>query len=299
MAMKIRTLGRHLREGVKNVGRNGWMTFASIVSVSITLFILGLLIIIAFNVDHMASNVERDVEIRALVDDKATERELNIIQQQIASIPEVEHIQFVSRDDALIEFIAGMGDEGRHFEEFKDDNPLPHAFIIKMYEPQDTPEVAQQVEAIDQVYKVNYGGETIEVLFRLTETMRNVGIVLIIGLAFTAMLLISNTVKMTISARKTEIEIMKLVGATNNFVRWPFFVEGFILGVIGAIIPIVVLALGYHQLLSIAYGQISMSFIEFLPMYPLLLQVALLLLGIGAVIGSWGSFMSVRKFLKV
>ncbi|MDQ0339999.1 cell division transport system permease protein [Caldalkalibacillus uzonensis] len=297
--MKIRTLGRHIREGVKNVGRNGWMTVASIISVSITLLVLGTLLILAFNINHMAGNIESEAEIRVLLELEASDEEVQRIEGAIKQIPEVESVTFISGEEALDELIENMGEEGRHFEEFKGENVLPHTFVVRTTNPQDVHQVAADIKGMEAVYKVNDGGETTRTLFSVTQTIRNVGLVFIIGLAFTAMLLIANTIKMTITMRKPEIEIMKLVGATNAFVRWPFFVEGLILGIIGALIPIVILTFGYYQLLERAYQTLKLPFFELLPLVPLIYQIASILLGIGAFIGIWGSMISVRRFLNV
>lgn len=149
------------------------------------------------------------------------------------------------------------------------------------------------------VENVQYGEETVKKLFEVVNVSRNIGIVLIIGLVFTAMFLISNTIKITIFARRREIEIMKLVGATNWFIRWPFFLEGLFLGALGAVIPITVLVVSYNSLVNIAVPYIQGSFVELLPFSPFVFQISAILLLIGVLIGIWGSLMSVRKFLKV
>ncbi|GGK24360.1 cell division protein FtsX [Caldalkalibacillus thermarum] len=297
--MKLRTFGRHIREGVKNVVRNGWMTVASITSVSITLLVLGCILLLAFNINHLAGNIESEAEVRVLLELEATDEDIRKVEQAITAIPEVESVTFISGEEALDELIENLGEEGRHFEEFKGENVLPHTFIVRTADPQDIHQVAADIREIGGVYKVNDGGETTRMLFSVTQTIRNVGLVFIIGLAFTAMLLIANTIKMTITARKREIEIMKLVGATNSFVRWPFFIEGLILGIVGALIPIGILTFGYYQLLENAYRTVKLPFFDLLPLVPLMYQIALILLGIGAFIGIWGSLISVRRFLKV
>lgn len=149
------------------------------------------------------------------------------------------------------------------------------------------------------VEDVQYAEETVKKLFEVVNVSRNIGIVLIIGLVFTAMFLISNTIKITIFARRREIEIMKLVGATNWFIRWPFFLEGLFLGALGAVIPITVLVVSYNSLVNIAVPYIQGSFVELLPFSPFVFQISAILLLIGVLIGIWGSLMSVRKFLKV
>src|SRR5699024_4840172 len=148
-------------------------------------------------------------------------------------------------------------------------------------------------------YRVQFGQDIVDSLFQFNNYARIVGIVLITALVLTAVFLISNTIKITIIARSTEISIQKLVGATNGFIRWPFFVEGLLLGVLGSILPIVLILFGYHYVYNNVANEINIAFVELLPFSPFAWQLAAIVLLIGATIGVWGSVMSVRKFLKV
>ena len=159
--------------------------------------------------------------------------------------------------------------------------------------------VAKKIEKMDFASKVKYGQDSVEKIFDVTNTGRIVGIVLIIGLLFTAMFLISNTIKITIFARRREIEIMKLVGATNGFIRWPFFLEGLCLGVMGSILPIIMVGITYYYSFDFLSDKLSGDFLQLLPFSPLIYQISGVLLLMGAFIGVWGSVMSVRKFLKI
>ena len=147
--------------------------------------------------------------------------------------------------------------------------------------------------------KVNYGQGSVEKIFKVTDFSRNVGIVLIIGLLFTAMFLISNTIKITIFARRREIEIMKLVGATNWFIRWPYFLEGLWLGLLGSVLPVAIIGISYYYAHNYLAEKLEGNFIQLLDFSPFIYQVSGLLILMGAFIGIWGSVMSVRKFLKV
>src|SRR5699024_4545462 len=165
--------------------------------------------------------------------------------------------------------------------------------------PKDTTSIAEQVTHLDHVREVTYGKDTIDRLFTFNDYARNIGLVLIIGLVLTAIFLISNTIKLTIMARSEEIGIMKLVGATNGFIRWPFFIEGMLLGALGSVVPILLILVGYNYLDGNIREKVSFSFVEFLPFYPFAIQLSLIILLIGVFIGMWGSVMSVRKFLRV
>jgi len=297
--MRLNTLKRHMRESVKSLGRNGWMTFASISAVTVTLLLVGVFLVVMFNMNHFAKKIENDVEIRVHIDVTANEQDKQALRAQIEAIPKVKEIRYSSKEQELKNLIKSFGEEGSSFRLFEQDNPLSDVYVVKTEKPTDTIKVAKQIEKFQFVHKVNYGQGQVEKLFSTLKVARNVGIVLIIGLLFTAMFLISNTIKITIFARRREIEIMRLVGATNGFIRWPFFLEGLWLGVIGAIFPIVSILVVYYNIYKFLEPKITVPFIELLPFNPFMWQISLILLLFGACIGVWGSMMSVRRFLKV
>lgn len=296
--MKIRTIGRHTKESLKNIVRNGWMTFASVSAVTVTLLLVGVFFVIMMNLNKVATSIEEDVIIRVHIDLVATDDEQNELKKQIEAIPGVDSITYSSKEEELENMIKSLGKEGEVFRLFEQDNPLNDVFVVKAKNPHDTGKIAKQIEKLKHASKVNYGQANVEKLFRFLEISRNVGAVLIVGLLFTAIFLISNTIKITIIARKREIEIMRLVGATNGFIRWPFFLEGLWLGVLGSIIPITVVVSLYKYAHDYLTAKLSNHFIQILSFDPFAYQIAAVLLLMGALIGVWGSVMSVRKFLK-
>lgn len=298
--MKIRTFGRHIRESLKSLVRNGWMTFASVSAVTVTLLLVGVFFVILMNLNEMANSLEKDVQIKVFAETTATEEQLDTLESQLKSIREVESVNFSSKDNELKALAESMGEDGKVFVElFQESNPLSDVFIVKAKDPLDTMKVAKKIENFDYVEDVRYGKGVVEKLFNVLEVSRNVGIVLIAGLFFTATFLISNTIKITIVARRREIEIMRLVGATNGFIRWPFFLEGIWLGILGSIIPIVLITTVYDEFYNTLAPKLESSFIQILETTPFAYQVGGLLLLLGCLIGAWGSLMSVRKFLKV
>jgi cell division transport system permease protein len=298
-AMKIRTFKRHFRESFKSLGRNAWMTFASISAVTVTLLLVGVFFVLMMNMNKIASDIEKDVEIRVHIDLTATKEDQTKLRNQIEQIPKVKSVTFSSKEDELNNLIKNLGEDGEIFRLFEQENPLYDVFIVKTKNPTDTPVVAKQIETFDFVDSARYGEGKIERLFSALKIGRNVGLGLIIGLLFTAMFLISNTIKITIFARRKEIEIMKLVGATNWFIRWPFFLEGLWLGILGSIIPIVVVTTAYHYVYDYLSPRLENHFIQILEFSPFVFQLAGLLIAMGALIGAWGSMMSIRKFLKI
>lgn len=297
--MKVRTYGRHFKEGSKNLVRNGWMTFASISAVTVMLLVVGAFLAVIMNINHFADSLEEDVEIRVFIDRDAETSEQDNLEENIDTLSGVDTIDYIPRDEGLEDFIDSLGDEGDYFESLREENPLNDVFVVNAENPEQTDRLAADIEGMDHVENLEYGQDIFEQLFSATDFIRIAGIVLIAGLLFTAIFLIANTIKLTIIARKTEIGIMKLVGATNSFIRWPFFIEGLLLGILGSILPIAALTYGYDQLYHAIGERTGLDFFEFLPPYPMLLQISVLLVVTGAVVGVWGSLMSVRKFLKV
>ena len=297
--MKARTIGRHARESLKSISRNGWMTFASVSAVTVTLILVGVFFVIMMNLNKVAQTIEEDVEIRVHIDVAANKQDVQTLQNQIKQLPEVKSIKFSSKQDELKNLIDSLGSEGKAFKLFEQDNPLNDVFIVKTKNPTDTMKAAKKIEKMNFVAKVKYGQGQIEKLFKFIKASRNVGVVLIIGLLFTAIFLISNTIKITIIARRREIKIMRLVGATNSFIRWPFFLEGLWLGILGSILPILLISIAYSNAFAYIEPKLQGNFIQILPVEPFIYQVSALLIAMGALIGIWGSVMSVRKFLKV
>lgn len=299
-AMRGRTLRRHFRESIKSLSRNGWMTFASISAVTVTLLLVGVFALIMMNLNKLADDIENDVEIRVLVEIIEDPEQAKVIEDElvkkIEQLPEVEDVVYSSKEQELEKLIEDYGEDLSLFEQ---SNPLRNVIYVKAVDPQQTAKVAEKIEKYDYTYQVIYGKGKVEKLFSFLNASRNVGLVLILGLLFTAIFLISNTIRITIIARKDEIEIMKLVGATNSFVRIPFVLEGMWLGVFGAVIPITVVSILYYNVFNVLQPRLKGELLQLLEFTPLVYQVNALLLAIGVIIGICGSFLSVRKFLKV
>ncbi|WP_438447359.1 permease-like cell division protein FtsX [Gorillibacterium sp. sgz5001074] len=304
--MKISTIGRHFREGTRSLIRNGWMTFASISAISISLFVLGIFLLLAVNVNYMSSQVENQVEVKVYLDVNLPQENVAKLRTEMEAIGNVDEVIFVSKEEGLKLMRERMGETGEKVLEGMDgeNNPLNDAFTVRVKDPHAVKEVADAITALNNgrtpkpIVKVNYGADMVENLFKVTSMIRNVGLVLVGCLALTAMFLISNTIKLTIMARNREIKIMKLVGATNSFIRWPFFIEGAMLGIIGSVIPAAILSLGYWKLIETSRSSMETFMMEMKPFDAVYLQLSAILIGIGIGIGIWGSMLSVRKYLR-
>lgn len=276
--------------------RNRWMSFASISAVTVTLLLVGVFLTIMMNLNKMSTDIKNDVEIKVLIDLSANETSEAELQQQVEKMPGVESVKYSSKKQELDKLVKDFGND---VSLFKQENPLHNVLYVKADDPEQTEKVAKEIEKNPAVDTVKYGKDKIEKLFNVLNISQKVGIVLIIALLLTATFLISNTIKITITARRREIEIMKLVGATNSFVRVPFILEGMWLGAIGSILPVIGVTMLYSIVHSSLAPKLESSVVQILDVTPFILEVDIILLVMGVLIGVVGSFMSVRKFLKV
>lgn len=304
--MSFNTLLRHFREGAKNVFRNGWMSVASVTSIVVSLLILGVFILLVLNVNTFADDADSQVQISAYLSSDVDEALRDKLQNEIGQMDEVSRVTLIPKAEGLKDFREKLGEEGKDLLEGYDEttNPIPDTFKVEVIEPTTVPYVASKISALNEkyenkpIYKVNYGQGTTEKLFKITRAVRNIGFAFVAGLGLMAMFLISNTIRVTILARRREIGIMKLVGATNMFIRWPFFVEGALIGLIGSGVTVGILFFGYNELVNSVKADISLAF-HLIPVGEIGLKLAGLLIGLGLLIGIWGSTVSIRKFLKV
>lgn len=294
--MKIRTMGRHIRDAFKSLFRNGLMTFGSVSAVSMILLIVGVFVSLLFNVNKIGSDIENDVNVRVYIDLAADQEKTDQLEAKIKELADVESVTFRSKDEELEDVTKSFAEE---FSLFKNDgNPLRNAFDVKAKEPQKTSAVAKAIEGMDYVARVRYGEARADNLFRIIATARNIGAVIIVGLLALAMFLISNTIRSTIYSRRTEIEIMRLVGATKAYIRWPFFLEGGMIGLLGSIIPIGLVWSIYLWIYKGGSDFFSGSSFSLLNPNPFLIYVSLAMAAIGITIGAFGSILSMRRFLK-
>jgi cell division transport system permease protein len=305
--MRFSTLVRHLREGGKSVVRNGWLSFASISSIAVSLFILGVFMLLALNVNKLADQLDSQVQIRVYLKLGLEQSKIEEVSREIRRIPELKSVQFVSKAEGLERLREMSGEEGRAALEgyTEETNPLPDAFEIEVFYPQTVAVAAQKIQAINEtdpdqpIMSVKYGAGTVEKLFKVTNALRNIGLIIVAGLGVMAMFLISTTIRTSIFSRRREIEIMKLVGATNAFIRWPFFVEGVLIGLIGSGVTTAVLLSGYTWLIGTTEKDIGLYMIELASVEEVAWIVAGSILGLGVLLGIWGSVISVRKFLRI
>ncbi|SHI98018.1 permease-like cell division protein FtsX [Propionispora hippei] len=295
--MKIRTMEYFIREAFVSLRRNGLMSFASVSTVALSLLILGMFLVMVLNLSHMASALESQVEISVYLEDGLNDLEIRETGTRITKIPGVSQVLFVSKDEALERFKQRLGDQQGMLSALGDSNPLPNAFEVKVDKPEQVKPAAQAIAKLKGVENAKFGQEVVEQVFNLARMIRVLGVILIVFLALAALFIISNTIRITVFARRKEIGIMKYVGATDWFIRWPFLIEGMILGFGGALVAVLLLSQTYGALVSQIYQ--SLAFLPVIPQYPFINHISLFLLVVGAVIGALGSTISLKKFMKV
>jgi len=298
--MKIDTMFRHAREAFKSLRRNTWMTFAAVSAVAVTLLIFGLFLVFAFNINYLAKELDQQVAIRASIYPGTSADDIEQLQKQIEQDPAVKSVTFIPKAQGLQQMKAQLGEDSKILEGLEgEENPLPDTLVIVPKDPQRIKELAKRIEANNLVEEEDHGDGVTDKLLDFSSLVRNVVLVFGLGLAVLAAFLISNTIKLTIFARRREIEIMRLVGASNWFIRWPFFIEGAFIGMLGAVFPVIIVLAFYKAALNVLTDGSQYSFIKMLPMMPLSLYVALLTTLLGVLIGIWGSVISIRRFLRV
>lgn len=295
--MQLNTVFYIFQESFRSLKRNSWLNFAAAGTTAVSLLVLGIAILLVVNSNYIAGTVESDVEIMVFIEQGLSKEETRALRSEITGISGVKQVDFISRDEALESLEQQLKKGGQLRESLGDKNPLPDAFKIRTQKPQQVSSVAAAVNGLSGVKKVRYGQEVVEKLFNLTYWVRLIGVTVIVLLAICAIFLIATTIRLTLFARRREINIMKYVGATDWFVRWPFILEGIFLGGVGALVAIGLLYFSYGFLVSKL--QETISFLPLVHDSGIMLKIfeGLLIAGVG--LGVAGSFISVRRYLRV
>ncbi|MDO5078394.1 ABC transporter permease [Streptococcus minor] len=308
----IRRFFRHFLESLKSLKRNGWMTIAAISSVTITLILVGIFASVILNTAKLATDLENNVRINVYLREGATDQQEMVVNDvgetvqnesylaifnQIKDMKDVDNVIYSSKDEQLKHLTDTLGETWNLFA--GDANPLYDAYIIETKTPESVKKVADAVAQIDGVSEVRDGEVETERIFKLADLVRTWGLVATVLLLVTAILLISNTIRITIISRSREIQIMRLVGAKNSYIRGPFLLEGAWVGLLGAIAPSALI----YFLYQIAYQSVSPSLAsQNLSLIPMNIFVPIMvgsLFLVGIVIGAIGSTISMSRFLKI
>lgn len=293
------------RQGAKNLGQNRLFTLASIGTIAACLFILGIFYSVVSNLNHMIRNAETAVGVTVFFNEGITEQEIEVIGQQLRSRQEVSEVVFVSAEEAWNRFKEDtFGDAGKELAEtFGADNPLKESASYEVYlnDVSKQSALVKYIESIDGVRMVNSSEATAKGLTEFNKLVGYISVAIIILLVAVSLFLISTTVSIGLSVRKKEINLMRLIGATDRFIQLPFVIEGILIGVIGAAIPLLIIYLLYGRIVNFLYAKVGaltdvLVFLEEYEVFRILIPLSLLM-GVG--IGLIGSIWTVRKNMKV
>jgi len=305
--MKLRTVGSCFKEGFKSVFRNGLMSLASIGTIAACLIILGIVYCLVMNVESFAQGMNGNLGMVAFLKAGITDSEVKELEAQLDARDDIGSYRYVSADEAWSVFKNEMlgGDELNDLlmGELEDDNPLENSANIEIYpkSADDQDAIVEFLNSTSLVRKVSYSANASRALTAFATLTTYVGIALIAFLIFIAILLITNTIKLSVYVRQREINIMKYIGAKDSFVRLPFIIEGIIIGILGALIPTALIYFGYNALLGFLEGRFAavFSLFQFLTLEEIMRGLIPIFLVLSVVVGTVGSAISLRKYLKV
>ena len=299
--MKYNRLGYLVGEGFSNVFKNKKSTGASLMIMCATMIIFGIFLILGENINHFVSEVESAQGIQVFVDNDATQEQIDELGEKLRKLDGVSTTEFVSKEDALNQMKEKFGDKKDLLAGYEENNIFPASYVVTLTDLNMSKSVQDQIMTFENVKKITSKDETVTTLINLANGIKIVTGVILILLVVISIFIIANTIKLTVHARRKEISIMKYVGATNGFIRWPFIVEGIIIGIVSAIISILILGVSYNFIVqkimeSSVTSMINITLLQFSDIFGLVVAVYLAL-GIG--IGCVGSAISMRKYLKV
>ena len=294
----FRIFGRSIRDAFKSIGRNFSLSMASILSVTITLIIVSVAIIIAANVKYSTKNIEDKMNIIVYATKTATSEDIDNIQSEIKNISSVKELQYISKEEQK-ESMSEYDDTFKTILNYLDENPLLDSFIVYVNDIKEMSSTAEKIKEVKNVETVRYGEGTVEEIVSAFDIIEKITLGIVAALALVTIFLISNTIKLTIYSRKSEIEIMRLVGASNTAIKLPFLFEGAILGLVGSIIPICVTIYGYVILYNALKGHLYSELLILVKPYNFVFMVSAVLLLFGMIVGMYGSVKAVRKYLKI
>ena len=296
----IRILARNIRDGFKNVFRNFSLAFASISCITVTLIIVATAIVGSWNVQNFANLIRDDFTIVAFIQNDATTEDIGKIEEELKKIKNVESVKHIEKKDILKEMKGSSDTFNNVMSSWEEnENPLDDTFQIRVKEDTKISKTAEKIKAIEKIEKVSYGEGMVDSMISIFGIVKNILIILVVALVVVTAFLIVNTIKITIFSRQEEIEIKRLVGASNFSIKQPFVIEGLLIGVLGSIIPILFTIYGYSFLYEKSGGKIFSHFIRLVKPFPFSIYVSLILLAIGVLVGMFGSNRAVRKYLKI
>ena len=293
----IRSLFRHLIDSFKDLKRNIWMTLAAVTSVTITLTLLAAFMAFIANVNQFSKDVKQNVTVSVFVATETTKDEEKALKQQLQQLPNVDKVKYSSKENEYRKLKKANKDlwDGLFTEE---DNPLYSVFMLSAKDPSNIKQIQNKAKSLPHVVYVTYGGEEAEKIIKLADKVNFWAVTAGLVLLIISILLVSNTIKLTIIARKDDIQIMRLVGATKAYIRWPFIFEGAWIGLLGSIIPLVLVNSVYKVIYQQMQPKLMQAHYTMISANTMFDNLLFIILVVGVIIGAFGSMISIRRFLK-
>lgn len=289
-------MGFYFREALLSFKRSTLMSMATILSITTILIIVGVFLLISTNSSLFLKNIESQLEIIVYLEDNISQAEINNLKSNIASIDGIKEVKFVSKEEAYQRLLKDLGEQ-KDILSAIEKNPLPSSLEIQVKDPKVIEQIANRITEFKKVEEVEYGREIAEKLLNFTYVFRRAGMLVLALLVFASILIISNIIKITVYARRNEIEIMSLSGATSWFIKWPFIIEGFLQGFISSLFSIIIL----YNFYIFAVDKVHQA-IPFLPLVVDnmdLLPIGIAIVLLGSLVGILGSMFSVGKYINV
>lgn len=296
----FRSIPNHVKTAFQSLIRHGAMTFSSVSAVMITLTLLMVFILIAGNISNFTVSIEKSLMIHSTIDGSLNEEGIEELQRRVENLDHVVKVTFSSKDEELENYMSSMDEASKKLYETYEGNgnPLLNAFQIEVDAGENMEVVYQKLQNIEGIQDSDYGGDTANLIVKTMDGLRIGGGIFVAALGVLAVFLISNTIKSAIYSRKSEISIMRNVGATNGYIKFPFMIEGMFIGILGAILPILITCFGYRYLYETMNGIFLIPMFQLQTVEPFIWYVSLILLGTGMIVGVMGSFFAVNKYLK-
>lgn len=303
----FRTIKRYFRDAIHGVFRNFSLSLASISCITITLIVVAFSLVLSYNVENFSESIRKDVTVVMFLKGDTTSEDIDKIKNELEDVDNIEDstIIFKSKIDSANELKEGNNVFATTVDGWTEEtNPLLDSYMFKVKEIEDIDDTIKEVKKLsftkEKINNINYGEDIVQQLIVVFNVVEKVCLVAVLALVLVSAFLITNTIKLAIYSRKREVEIMRLVGASNISIKIPFIIEGLFIGILGSVLPIIMIIFGYTALFDFFGGELFGSALASLVVpVPFIYYVSLILLGIGIVVGMIGSYLAVRKYLKI
>ncbi len=293
-------IGRHMRDAFRNFFRNFGLSLSALASINVTLIVVSIAVLLSVNFDSFATEVENDVEIVAFIDESVLDSEIPTIKSELEKMKQVASVKYSTKEEEMAILTEKMSGLEAIAEQYQgDENPLYRTFYIRATDVREINGLVKEMEKTSNYVEIKYGADVVEKIVSLLYYARLIALVVIGLLLLVTAFIIFNTIRITIYTRSTQVEIMKLIGASNYHITMPYVYEGILIGVFGSILPIVLTVVGYDYFYKeYADNQFIKSFFTLTEPFPTTLYIALGMLVVGVFVGVFGSTLSIRKFVR-